>query len=172
MVKEKLQIVCQKIISGGQTGVDRGALDACLQNDFKHGGWCPKGRLAEDGIIDTKYKLRETKENKYYSRTYKNVQNADATLIISQHQELKGGTLLTKQLAEQLKKPVLILVCNKTNSEKMIIKLIKFIQNNNVSTLNVAGPRHSEWTKGYQIAFQLIFELIKKIHNCVKSSHN
>jgi hypothetical protein len=62
MTRNKLQITCQKIISGGQTGVDRGTLDACLQNNFDYGGWCPKGRLAEDGKIDIKYKLTEVKK--------------------------------------------------------------------------------------------------------------
>ncbi len=165
------QIVCQKIISGGQTGVDRGALDACIANKFSHGGWCPKGRLAEDGKIDTKYNLNETEKSNYYSRTYKNVRDSDATLIISK-KILTGGTLSTEKAARQINKPVLVLRPELSEFPEMIIKLIKFIQNNKVLTLNVAGPRYSEWTKGYEYSHQIISELIKKINISIKNSYN
>ncbi|MCG6187975.1 putative molybdenum carrier protein [Maribellus maritimus] len=154
--------MCQKIISGGQTGVDRGALDACLNNNFSHGGWCPKGRMAEDGRIDIKYKLDETGESNYNSRTYKNVRNSNATLIIV-NGDLKGGTLLTQQIATQMKKPVLILFPEKPDAKDSFLKMITFIQNNNVSILNIAGPRKSEWIQGYQYSFQLVSDFIKKI---------
>ncbi|QGY43436.1 molybdenum cofactor carrier [Maribellus comscasis] len=156
------QIACQKTISGGQTGVDRGALDACLINNFAYGGWCPKGRMAEDGRIDIKYKLNETEESNYSSRTYKNARDSNATLIIT-NSALKGGTLLTQQIATQMKKPVLILFPEKPDSKDSLLKMITFIQNNNVSTLNIPGPRKSEWIQGYQYSFQLVSDLIKKI---------
>ena len=97
--------MCQKIISGGQTGVDRGALDACIENSFLCGGWCPKGRLAEDGIIDKKYPLLEVKSTMYRVRTEMNVIKSDATLIIM-NGILQGGTLFTLQRANEHKKAV------------------------------------------------------------------
>lgn len=162
MLQNRIQIACQKIISGGQTGVDRGALDACIYKRFKHSGWCPKGRLAEDGKIDTKYNLKETAKSDYETRTYKNVADSDATIIIS-NAKLKGGTLLTKQFAENLDKPVLVIYPEDSAAENLIIKMITFIQNNNVFILNVAGPRKSEWNVGYEFAFKLISGLIKEI---------
>ncbi len=168
MLHNKLQIVCQKIISGGQTGVDRGVWDACLDNNFKYGGWCPKGRMAEDGKIDIKYNLKTTQESNYSARTYKNIQDSDATLIIS-NRNLKGGTLLTKQIAEHLKKPLLIYSPQKSETEDFGIKLIRFIQNNNVLTLNIAGPRLSEWGQGYTIAYKLVSELVLEVQ---KTSQN
>jgi hypothetical protein len=162
MTANNLQIVCQKIISGGQTGVDRGALDACLQNNFVYGGWCPKGRMAEDGRIDTKYNLQETNESSYSSRTYKNVEDSSATCIIS-NKNLKGGTLLTKNMADQFKKPVLVIFPEELPTEDLLIKMITFLQNNMVSTLNIAGPRKSEWENGYNITLSLISKLIQLI---------
>ena len=93
-----------KIISGGQTGVDRGALDAAIALGVPHGGWCPHGRLAEDGIIPARYQLRQTDSPEYHVRTEKNVQDSDATLILYRG-EMKGGTKLTWQLAERHAKP-------------------------------------------------------------------
>ena len=80
-----------KIISGGQTGVDRAALDAAINKQLEHGGWCPRGRLAEDGYINDKYKLQQTRSANYSVRTRKNVEIADGTLIIYQRQ-LSGGS--------------------------------------------------------------------------------
>ena len=84
------------IISGGQTGVDRGALDAALRLGIPCGGWCPAGRRAEDGRIDSRYPLRESNSADYSARTYQNVFAAEGTLIISP-QPLVKGTLLTRQ---------------------------------------------------------------------------
>ena len=87
-----------EIVSGGQTGVDRAALDVALSLQIPHGGWCPKGRRAEDGPIDSKYLLKETDEEKYEVRTEKNVIDSDGTLIFSKGL-LTGGTLLTLEMA-------------------------------------------------------------------------
>lgn len=154
------QTACQKIISGGQTGVDRGALDACLEKKMKCGGWCPKGRLAEDGRIELKYPLKETENSSYDYRTRLNVLDSDGTLIIAQ-KKLSGGTLLTLQTATELKKPVLVSIPeNDKNEEAEIIKVRQWIKTNNISVLNVAGPRKSEWNEGYNFAFQKISALI------------
>ena len=99
----------QKIVSGGQTGVDRAALDWARQHHIDHGGWCPKGRLASDGVIPTDYLLHETESSGYRQRTKRNVQDSDATLILSMG-ELDGGTLQTVEFAKRLKKPYLVCV--------------------------------------------------------------
>src|SRR5688572_16678238 len=93
-----------KIISGGQTGVDRAALDVALELGLPCGGWCPKGRKAEDGVIDPKYPLQETSTDDYPQRTEKNVQDSDATLILTRGKP-DGGTALTRSLAREHKKP-------------------------------------------------------------------
>jgi len=104
MPTKNYQILCQKIITGGQTGADRGALDACLENNFSCGGWCPKGRRAENGIIPEKYPLKETLEMEYPFRTIKNVIESDGTLIITD-ERISGGTLLTQQITVEKNKP-------------------------------------------------------------------
>jgi len=101
-----------KIISGGQTGVDRAALDFAIQYGFEHGGWCPRERLAEDGVIPSVYQLRETDSMEYNERTGKNVLDSDATLIVARGGELSGGTAFTKACAEQHRRPLLV-VCEK-----------------------------------------------------------
>jgi predicted Rossmann fold nucleotide-binding protein DprA/Smf involved in DNA uptake len=154
------QTACQKIISGGQTGVDRGVLDACLEKKSPCGGWCPKGRLAEDGRIDLKYPLKEAEKSSYDFRTRLNVMDSDGTLIIAQ-EKLSGGTLLTWQTATELKKPVLISSpINHKKRDAETTKIRHWIKANNISVLNVAGPRKSEWKEGYDFAFQLVSALI------------
>lgn len=161
MTTLNVQTACQKIISGGQTGVDRGALDACLDKNFPCGGWCPKGRLAEDGRIDLKYPLVETKSSSYNLRTRRNVLNSDGTLIIAKNQ-LLGGTLLILNIAKAMGKPVLVFVPENQAETKAGIQLIRnWINKNKISVLNVAGPRKSEWEKGYGFAFRTISELIR-----------
>ena len=86
-----------RIVSGGQTGVDRAALDVAIAIGIEHGGWCPAGRLAEDGVVPPQYDLRETDSNEYPVRTELNVADSDATLILYEG-KLKGGTLLTQKI--------------------------------------------------------------------------
>ncbi|MCP4451447.1 MAG: hypothetical protein GY809_08300, partial [Planctomycetes bacterium] len=95
----------EMIISGGQTGVDRAALDWAIEAGVAHGGWCPKGRLAEDGPIPSQYDLAETPSDDYAVRTHWNVRDSDATVIVSLHRTLSGGTELTQMLAVALGKP-------------------------------------------------------------------
>lgn len=130
-----------KIISGGQTGVDRAALDFAIAHGLEHGGWCPKGRLAEDGIIPARYGLRETDSKDPAQRTERNVLEADATLIITREGELFGGTLFTHRCAERYNKPLLIIHEGGDLAESSA-KLRSFVQTHRV--LNVAGPRESE----------------------------
>ena len=90
-----------RIVSGGQTGADRAALDWAISNDIPHGGWCPAGRLAEDGAIDSRYNLQETPKADYLQRTEWNVRDSDATVIFSIKPDLMGGSLATQKLAEK-----------------------------------------------------------------------
>ena len=132
-----------KIVSGGQTGVDRAALDFAIQHGYEHGGWCPHGRLAEDGVIPPIYQLRETDSPEYDERTEKNVLDADATLIVVRKMELSGGTAFTKTCAEQHGRPLLV-VCERDGVTKSAATLLAFLRRNKVYTLNVAGPRESQ----------------------------
>ncbi len=156
------QITCQKIISGGQTGVDRGALDACLVKKFPCGGWCPKGRLAEDGKFDQQYPLEETQESDYKTRTRKNIENSEGTLIISQ-KKLEGGTLLTFQIANKFNKPVFIVSEENIKETDIFFKIMYWLKRFSVSILNIAGPRKSEWEDGYKNSYYITSILISEI---------
>src|SRR5246127_3342882 len=94
-----------KIISGGQTGADRAALDLALEHNVPCGGWCPKGRKAEDGPIDSKYPLKETPSPPYLQRTEWNVRDSDATVLFSIEPTLTGGSLRTMEFAQKHGKP-------------------------------------------------------------------
>jgi len=146
----------KKIISGGQTGVDRAALDIAIALNFPHSGWCPKGRKAEDGLIPAKYQLQETPSPDYSERTAWNVRDSDGTLIICQN-EIMGGTLLTMKVAQQLKKSYFIFDVAKRQD----IKLIKhWLKENQIYLLNIAGPRESQSYGIYQLAFKLLQNLL------------
>ena len=127
------------IISGAQTGADRAALDFAIKHNLPHGGWCPKGRRAEDGRIPPHYQLTETPSKDYEQRTRWNVRDSDATLIISKSPELTGGSAYTQRCAEELNKPCLHV--HPGNDDPVRIK--EFLERHRVKTLNVAGPRAS-----------------------------
>jgi hypothetical protein len=129
------------IVSGGQTGADRAALDFALRHGFAHRGWCPAGRLAEDGRLDDCYRLKETPSPAYAQRTEWNVRDTDGTVIFTLQPELSGGTLLTWNYARQLGKPVLVLVAGQTEAPAKALR--EFIRQHRIRALNVAGPRAS-----------------------------
>jgi predicted Rossmann fold nucleotide-binding protein DprA/Smf involved in DNA uptake len=128
-----------KIVSGGQTGVDRAALDTAIALGVDHGGWCPQGRLAEDGVIPGHYNLRETDRPAYPLRTRLNVTDSDGTLILYRDQ-IQGGTELTAQLAQQLGKPLLALDLATVPDPQQVRR---WLIEQQIRTLNVAGPRAS-----------------------------
>ena len=129
-----------RIVSGGQTGVDRGALDAAIELGIAHGGWCPNGRLAEDGRIPDRYELAETESPDYAVRTEKNVLEGDATLIVCRG-PLSGGTALTQRLAEAHGRPHLVVDLSE-EAEPAAIR--RWLDEHEVEVLNVAGPRESQ----------------------------
>jgi hypothetical protein len=131
-----------KIISGGQTGADRAALDCAIKNSIPHGGWCPKGRRAEDGPIGAKYQLKETPSIDYLQRTEWNVRDSDGTVIFSIGEHLTGGSLQTLNFAQREEKPWRIL--SATANDYAPERLCRFIEDNHIQVLNVAGPRASE----------------------------
>ena len=128
-----------KIISGGQTGADHAALDWAIANGIPHGGWCPRGRRAGDGVIDGRYQLTETPSGDYAQRTCWNVRDSDGTLIVSLTPDLSGGSLGTLEIARRLGKPCLHL--HPGNLKPSAIR--EFIAQHAIRVLNVAGPRES-----------------------------
>ena len=132
------------IISGGQTGADRAALDFAIANSLVHFGWCPRQRRAEDGIIPAQYLLRETPSSHYSQRTEWNVRDSDATVVFSLKTRLTGGTRLTLELAERIGKPVLHLSRDEAEFALIAEQLQAFVEKQQIGTLNVAGPRASQ----------------------------
>lgn len=129
----------ERIISGGQTGVDRAALDVALELGVSCGGWCPQGRRAEDGPIADRYPLQETPSGKYAQRTRWNVRDSDGTLIITAG-ELSGGTALTQQYAERLKRPCHVV---DLSASRAVVPVARWVRRHKLRVLNVAGPRES-----------------------------
>ncbi|EGF29711.1 putative molybdenum carrier protein [Rhodopirellula baltica] len=128
------------IISGGQTGVDRGALDAAIELHLPHGGWCPAGRIAEDGRIPDRYLLQEHASRHYPDRTEQNVIDTDATLILYR-ERISGGTALTKRICRRESRPFLAV---NLDSPKTAAKRIRtWLEEHRPENLNVAGPRES-----------------------------
>ena len=133
----------QKIISGGQTGADQAALDFAIARGIPHGGWCPRGRLAEDGHIPLCYQLSETPSPDYAQRTESNVRDSGGTVIFSIAASLTGGSAWTVELAGRYHKPCLHL-SRERDGEAAAGKLLDFLRVNKIEVLNVAGPRHSQ----------------------------
>ena len=135
------------IISGGQTGADRGALDAALKEGVKTAGFVPKGRLAEDGQVDTKYNLKEMPTKSYPPRTRANVRLADFSAIFT-NGEITGGSLLTKNFCLRLGKPYLhidvSLFNSSTNRLDVMRTLDHQIRHSDAKSLNIAGTRESQ----------------------------
>ncbi|MEX0939675.1 MAG: putative molybdenum carrier protein [Pirellulales bacterium] len=129
----------ERIVSGGQTGVDRAALDVAIALGIDHGGWCPAGRKAEDGTIPRHYRVQETASVDYAERTEQNVLDSDATLILGRG-EPTGGTALTARLAERHGRPCLLVDLDATPASGDVQR---WLTENHVRVLNLAGPRES-----------------------------
>jgi hypothetical protein len=133
-----------RIVSGGQTGVDRAGLAWAIRRGLPYEGWCPKGRRAGDGTIPSRYRLRETTSTRYTQRTIFNVQDSDATVIFSQSPRLLGGSRRTLEACRVLGKPVLHLASDILTVSESAVLLRKFLRHHPVRLLNVAGPRKSQ----------------------------
>ena len=148
-----------KIVSGGQTGVDRAALDTALALGLPHGGWCPRGRMAEDGRIDPRYPLRETDSWQYPVRTEQNVIDADATLILCAG-ELRGGTELTYRMTCKHRRPCLQVDLDHPPTAVIVAQWLRECR---VETLNVAGPRESQSPGVYQRAGEFLRAVLEPL---------
>ena len=151
-----------KIVSGGQTGVDRGALDAALDLNYPCGGWCPRGRIAEDGVIPDRYPLTEHDSEEYVARTFQNVVDSDATLVIH-FDELEGGTALTVEFCQQEQKPHLVIDMRNTGQHGVTGSIAEFVRSRGIRTLNVAGPRASKIPLAHHSAYDVVRGLIEKL---------
>lgn len=163
-----------KIISGGQTGVDRAVLDAALKHGIECGGWCPVGRLDEFGKIPDRYPVKElnqeSKEGRsldrpgeletaapwekrgiFGERTLANARDSDGTIIIYSDQ-FRGGTEYTVECCKQLQRPYELVDASKVSTEDAAKLISDFVSKHKIAILNVAGPRQSEWPEGYDYA--------------------
>ena len=147
----------KKIISGGQTGVDRAALDVSLELGIPCGGWCPKGKKAEDGPIDARYPLKDTGSAKYQVRTEKNITESDGTLVLTEGR-LTGGTALTIKLAQEFKKPYMVVDLAQGGNA---VSVRAWIEAYKIETLNVAGPRESKVPGIHDKAVDFLWEAFR-----------
>ena len=166
-----------KIISGGQTGADRGGLDAAIYCKVPHGGWCPKRRKAEDGIIPIEYRLTEMESGEYLTRTQANVIDSDATLIFS-HGPLSGGSLQTAKYAHHLEKPYHVIDLLRTSRTKTVEEIVRWLAGDAKLTnhdenqasppldciLNVAGSRESHAPGIQDAVFCLMVDVLIKVN--------
>jgi hypothetical protein len=126
------------LISGGQSGADRAGLDWAIEQKVQHGGWCPRGRKTEDGVLPDRYQLKETPAPGYLQRTEWNVRDSDATLIFTPDERLDGGSKRTAAFADRLGKPWLHV--RPGVHPKYVAR---FLNRHRVERLNVAGKRES-----------------------------
>jgi hypothetical protein len=189
----------QQIISGGQTGVDRAALDVALKHGIECDGWCPVGRLDEFGRIPDQYPLREVEENddegrsprryvgpsgpeadrpggletavplgskqaRFTKRTLQNVKDSDGTVVICCG-EPRGGTKFTVQCCVEQESPHKLIDAAVISAEQAAELIAGFVRDHKISTLNVAGPRQSEWPDGYDYTFRALENLFSKLRS-------
>jgi hypothetical protein len=143
MFMRRQKFPLQRIISGGQTGADRAALDFAIAHRLPHGGWCPRGRWAEDGIIPRRFRLAETPDANPAQRTEWNVRDSDGTVIFSLGPRLIGGSRKTAWFARRYAKPWLHLSRARRGPAATAAVLAGFLADYRVNVLNVAGPRQS-----------------------------
>ena len=143
----------QKVISGGQVGVDRAGLEFAIRHGIPHGGWCPRGRTALDGMVPRKYELQETEESGYPARTRLNVRNSDATVIFTRL-PMGPGTKLTMRLCQELDRPCLVMDTS-FSLNKASAAVAHFLVEHKPHTLNVAGSRSQDVGKFAFLALNL-----------------
>ena len=152
----------EKIISGGQTGVDRAALDAALEADFPCGGWCPQDRQAEDGQIPEKYQLWVLTSAGYKERTLKNLMEADGAAILY-FGGLEGGTEATAYFCIKKVRPYKLIDGDEIPVERAAVLLANFIEDRDIRVLNIAGPRASSKPQAYGYAHAVVEGLLLRL---------
>ncbi len=172
-----------KIISGGQTGADRGGLDAAIHCGLPHGGYCPKGRKAEDGVIPAKYSLKEMLTEQYLPRTQANVIDSDATVIFT-YGPLKGGSLMTATYVHHLEKPWHEVDLLRTTPKQAVIEIMRWLAGDEelndydeyvacppslAYVLNVSGSRESHAPGIQEAVFRLMVDVLMKVN--ITSKH-
>jgi predicted Rossmann-fold nucleotide-binding protein len=150
-----------RIISGGQTGVDRAALDFALENKIDCFGWCPKGRKAEDGVIPLSYPLKETDTTDYETRTLKNVDESEGLLVFIDGGTDKG-TVLAIDHAEKQNKPIYIIHLS-MNVEDQETGIISLLENQKVTVVNIVGPHESSNPGIYKKTKKFLEELLLRL---------
>jgi hypothetical protein len=151
-----------KIISGGQTGVDRAALDVALKHGIDSGGWCPTGRLDEFGRIPDRYPVKELQAGGFTDRTLQNVKDSDGTVIIYPG-KLSGGTEQTVRFCVEQRRPHELIDVSNISTEEAAHLIANFVRENEIDILNVAGPRQTEWPEGYEYASRALDLLLNSI---------
>ena len=154
-------MLLKKIVAGGQTGVDRGALDAALEAGFPCGGWAPEGRIAEDGPIHPRYPLQVLAGAGYEERTLQNVLDSDGTAILFSG-ALEGGTRQTMLHCVERRKPFELIDAGRVSPQDAAEKLAAFVAVNEIAVLNIAGPRASKWRGGHQYAHATVKYLLQE----------
>jgi hypothetical protein len=149
-----------KIISGGQTGVDRAALDVALRHGMECGGWCPAGRLDEFGRIPDHYPVQELPGGGFTERTLQNVKDSDGTVVIYLG-ELRGGTEQTVRFCGELERPHELIDASRLATQNAAKLIADFVHRNKIGVLNIAGPRQSEWPGGYDYASRVLSAFLK-----------
>lgn len=150
----------EKVVSGGQTGVDRAGLDAAQEAGIPIGGYCPKGRLAEDGMVPECYPLTELSGGGYPARTERNVAESDGTLVLNLGR-VSGGTRATVDFAKKHAKPCLVVQLDKRPE---VVEATAWIVEHRIRTLNVAGPRESKAPGGvYRLALAFLRLLLANL---------
>ncbi len=137
------KVLPYKVVSGAQSGSDRAGLDAALAMNIEIGGWCPKGRRAEDGPIPARYPLTETSSARYEDRTLLNIEDSDGTVIFTRG-PVDGGSALTQNSLVEQAKPFLHIDLDGFSKESATTAVAQFIRSANIKTLNVAGNRESK----------------------------
>ncbi|WP_051593873.1 putative molybdenum carrier protein [Bordetella hinzii] len=162
---------CQRIVSGGQTGADRAALDFAIEYGYPHGGWAPRGREAEDGPISLIYRLTEMPNGGYRQRTKRNVEDSHGTLIVNIGL-LDGGTLATQVFAQKLSRPCFVAQLDKDSLQCIAARSIDWLQARGIATLNVAGPRESKRPGIYRLTREFLEAVDTLNHRVFKTSTN